>query len=179
MSASTTKTLGLVLVVLAILFIGFRLTPLILAPLGVFSGARHSLRAPVALHRSNFWPFGFINFSFFSIFALAGIILWIAVIIWVYRDADRRRMNGVLWALLVFIGNLIGLLIYLIVRSDNPVRPREAGVAPSCPKCGKSVADSHVFCPYCSQRLQPVCPKCGKTLETGWQACPHCGEKLS
>jgi len=177
MSASTSKTLGLVLVILAILLIGFRVTPLVFAPLGVFSGFLHALRRPF-VHSLDIGPFGIVNLSFFSIAALAVLVLWIAVIIWVFRDAERRRMSGVLWALLVFIGNLIGLLIYLIVRSDNPILPREACYAAPCPKCGKSVDASHVFCPHCGERLQPVCPKCGKPLEKGWLACPYCGEKL-
>ena len=178
MSASASKTLGLILVILVILLIGFRVTPLIFAPLGVFSGFFHAWREPI-VRGFDIMPFGIVNLSFFSIVALAALVLWIAVIIWVYRDAERRRMSGVLWALLVFIGNLIGLLIYLILRSDNPIRPAEARPSPSCPKCGKSMAANHVFCPHCGERLQSVCPKCEKPVEKGWQACPHCGEKLS
>jgi RNA polymerase subunit RPABC4/transcription elongation factor Spt4 len=121
--------------------------------------------------------FRIINLTSFSLLSLAMMILWIAVIVWVYRDAERRGMNGVLWALLVFIGNIIALLIYLIVRSDSV--PPDAAAAQSCPECQKSVSPNHVFCPYCGTRLQAVCPSCEKPVDREWQVCPNCGKKLT
>jgi hypothetical protein len=129
------------------------------------------------------------------------LIVWIAVIIWVYKDAERRRMSGLLWALLVFIGNLIGLLIYLIVRQDHPLteeavpaagKPPDAvttgavtsAKAPAkaetavCPACGKTVELSFVYCPHCGTALQRTCPSCGKPTESAWKVCPHCGVPL-
>jgi len=46
-------------------------------------------------------------------------LVWIAVTVWAYRDAESRGMNGLLWALLVFLGNVIGLVVYLIVCSGG------------------------------------------------------------
>src|SRR3989442_10787072 len=54
---------------------------------------------------------------------IAGLVLSILIAIWVYRDAESRGMNGVLWLIVVLIAGLIGLIIYLVVRSDHPVRP--------------------------------------------------------
>ena len=46
-----------------------------------------------------------------------GILILIGV--YVYRDAERRDMNGLLWALVaVFVPSLIGLIIYLLVRGN-------------------------------------------------------------
>jgi hypothetical protein len=105
------------------------------------------------------------------------------VIVWVYRDAERRGMNGILWALLVFIGNLIGLLIYLIVRSSNGSTDREVPTSrPSsqiCPKCHLPLSPTYVFCPNCGYSLSSDCPKCHKPIEKDWKVCPHCGEKLA
>jgi predicted RNA-binding Zn-ribbon protein involved in translation (DUF1610 family) len=120
------------------------------------------------------------------------LIVWIAVIIWVYKDAERRGMSGLLWALLVFIGNLIGLLIYLIVRQDHPLREEQltaslgppAVASPSeiktmvCAVCQKPVEKSFVFCPHCGSNLQPVCKSCGKQADSAWKVCPHCGAPL-
>ena len=140
-----------------------------------------------------------------NIFSLALLFIWIAVIIWVYRDAERRGMNGVLWALLVLIGNLIALIIYLIVRSDNIASPRRetppsppsaspppavgppktagaaspAGKTTDCPKCGRAVPADFSFCPHCGSPMSPRCPACGKEVEEDWKACPHCGKKLA
>jgi TctA family transporter len=60
-------------------------------------------------------------------FALIGLILIIPIIwiilaiilcIWVYRDANKRGMNGTLWLIIVLIAGIIGLIIYLVVRKD-------------------------------------------------------------
>ncbi|HDT11927.1 MAG TPA: hypothetical protein ENN58_04235, partial [bacterium] len=85
--------------------------------------------------------FPFIRLTTLSFFSFVLLALWIVVIVWVYRDAERRGMNGILWALLVLIGNLIGLLIYLILRSDSSlpasVGNRPGAVTKPCPGCGK------------------------------------------
>lgn len=177
MATSTGKTIGLVLLIALIVLISLRLTPLILAPLGVFTGAYHVLKVPsgnligFATGIPRIVPTTFLSLVLFAI--------WVVIIIWVYRDAERRGMNGVLWALLVLIGNLIGLLIYLIVRSDAFQAP--PGREPStrtCPNCQRSVASSFAYCPNCGSPLQPACPECKQQVETGWKACPHCGTKL-
>ncbi len=175
MATSTGKTIGLILLVIFILALGWRITPLIVGPFGFFSGALHMLRlqggetlhfGPSLLRLSN------------SMLSLALLIIWIFVIVWVYRDAERRGMNGVLWALLVFIGNIIGLLIYLIVRSDSIPALKADPAIQACPSCQKEVDSEFVFCPYCAARLHAVCPECGKPTEENWKVCPHCGKKL-
>ena len=202
MRASTGKTFGLIFVIGIILFAGLRLTPLVVAPLGIFSGISRALRSSAqGLGRIGSEPF----------FGGALVIFWIAVLIWVYRDAERRKMNGVLWGLLVFIGNLVGLIIYLIVRNESrsaagpPVPANAVGPGnkpapatapaltssptppaltpvpcgpPSCPKCGKPADAKHAFCPFCGESLRPTCPKCGKDVERDWKACAYCGEML-
>jgi hypothetical protein len=186
MKASTGKSVGLIFVVVIILAAGMRLTPLVVAPLGIFSGLSQAVRSTVhGLGRVSFEP----------LFGGALVVFWILVLFWVYRDAERRGMNGVLWALLVFIGNLVGLIIYLIVRNESrpargpaattgsagsaphPPAP-ESAAPPACPKCGKPADPKHAFCPFCGESLQPVCPHCGKPVESAWMACAHCGEKL-
>jgi endogenous inhibitor of DNA gyrase (YacG/DUF329 family) len=175
MATSTEKTIGLILIVIIILALMWRITPLIIAPFGLLSGALHSLSLP-DIETIHFGP-SLIRLSN-SMFSLALLIIWIFVIIWVYRDAERRGMNGVLWALLVLIGNIIGLLIYLIVRSGSIVSPKVEQTTQACPSCQKRVDSAFVFCPYCAARLHAVCPECGKPTEENWKACPHCGKKL-
>jgi hypothetical protein len=102
-------------------------------------------------------------------------------------------MSGLLWALLVFIGNLVGLLIYLIVRQDNPRYDEPAGSPASspagpptdalkkpstCPACQKPVEKGFVYCPHCGASLQKTCPGCGRAAEAAWKVCPHCGASL-
>jgi endogenous inhibitor of DNA gyrase (YacG/DUF329 family) len=176
MATSTEKTIGLIIIVIVILALAWRITPLIVAPFGLISGVIHSLRIP-DIENLHFGP-SILRFSFFSIFSIALLVIWILIIVWVYRDAERRGLNGVLWALLVLIGNIIGLLIYLIVRSDSIPALRSARTTQACPSCKKEVDSAFVFCPYCAARLQTVCPECGKATEENWKVCPHCGKKL-
>lgn len=180
MAGLTGKTLALIILVLFILSLGFLMGPLLLAPLGVFTGVAHGLK-DVAVGSIHFRPWmNFFPFSLWRVsFSLLFFIIWIFVIIWVYRDAERRGMSGVLWALLVFIGNLIGLVIYLIVRQEN-LRPpvKEKSLTRLCPSCQKSVTQDFAFCPHCGKSLQPVCRACGRPVDFAWKVCPHCGEKL-
>ncbi len=46
-------------------------------------------------------------------------IIGILLCIWVYRDAESRGMNGVLWLIIVLIAGIVGLIIYLVVRKDK------------------------------------------------------------
>ncbi len=172
MAGSTGKTIGLILLVIVLALFLFGPVPFMFAPLGVFPTLGRVMSFPRGGH------FGFMDFTALSVVSLTLLIIWILVIVWVYRDAERRRMNGVLWALLVFIGNLVGLLIYLIVRSDNPPESAAKRTSQTCPQCDLPLSPQYVFCPHCGTRLQPVCTGCGKPVEKNWKVCPHCGTTL-
>ncbi|MBN2199440.1 MAG: zinc ribbon domain-containing protein [Candidatus Aminicenantes bacterium] len=120
------------------------------------------------------WPFRE-HGLFFPLSMLS--ILWLLLAVWVYKDAEGRGMNGLLWALLVFVGNLIGLIIYLIVRSERKAAETlgPAAVKTVCPSCGADVSAGFKFCPNCGKSVQPTCPSCGKPAESSWKACPYCG----
>jgi len=64
-----------------------------------------------------------------AIFGLAIAAVWfivaILIAVWVYRDAEKRGESGVLWLIIVLITGIIGLIIWLIVRSDKPVKSSE------------------------------------------------------
>lgn len=69
---------------------------------------------------------GLLLASLASLFCLIPIIYWVIAIllcIWVYRDAESRGMNGVLWLLVVLVAGLIGLIIYLVIRKEKPPTP--------------------------------------------------------
>ncbi len=184
---------ALVMLVLVMVFLAFVLTPLILAPLGIFTGVARGTgwtRDALFSGWSHIPWFPFVPVWSFSLLL---VIIWLFVIFWVYKDAERRRMSGLLWALLVFIGNLIGLLIYLIVRQDHPVCCGPAGPVSSsppspseaadktiltCPACQKPVEPGFIYCPHCGASLQQTCKSCGKPTEFAWKVCPHCGAPL-
>ena len=86
-------------------------------------------------------------------------------------------MNGLLWALLVFIGHVIGLIIFLIIRNESAVRT-QAACCEKCPNCGKPVGAGFTYCPHCGRPMKLVCPSCKKQVEAGWKVCPNCGASL-
>ena len=54
-------------------------------------------------------------------FVMLGVwLLFVVIAVFVYRDAESRGMNGLLWFVLVLIPwlGIIALVIYLIVRED-------------------------------------------------------------
>ncbi len=61
-----------------------------------------------------FWGLGL-----WLVILLGWFIISILLCIWVYRDAERRGMNGALWLIIVLLTGLIGLIIYLVVRKDK------------------------------------------------------------
>lgn len=176
------KNVALVVIIVILALFVFR-SIFFVMPFGVVPGLDRLMRGGGADSLSG-WFHGFGPIGRFALFFLpaAFIILWGAVLIWVYRDAEKRGMSGILWLLLVLIGNVIGLLIYAIVRSETPVKRREAGgsvTAPDkCPGCGNALGKEYAFCPYCGKGLKPACPACGKTVDPNWKACPACGATI-
>ncbi len=83
------------------------------------------------------------------LFPLIGLLLCL----WVYRDAQRRGMDAVLWLIVVLVGNIIGLIVYLIVRNPETVRGAAApySTAQYCRYCGNPLPSDARFCPKCGR----------------------------
>jgi hypothetical protein len=78
----------------------------------------------------------------FIFIPIAFLAIGIALLVWVARDAKARGMDSaVLWMLLVFCTNLIGLIIYLLSRPQ--------GILVPCPNCGNKRLQASVKCPHC------------------------------
>ena len=78
----------------------------------------------------------------FIFIPIALLALSIGLLVWVARDAKARGMDSaVLWMLLVFFLNLIGLVIYLLSRPQ--------GNLIACPNCGNQRLQASVKCPHC------------------------------
>lgn len=102
------------------------------------------------------------------------VVLCVPILIgiYVYRDAERRGMNGLLWALVaVFVPSLIGLIIYLLVRGNYSDL--------KCPGCDAPVKEDYTVCPSCGTKLRPSCPNCSAPVEPEWKVCPRCAQPLS
>ncbi len=114
-------------------------------PIAAINSQRSGWSAPEALlHRTYHDNSGFSEFID-GLFAMAfcsscvGVLVVISFLpvlisvllaIWMYRDAQLRGdPNAVVWALLGLMFNVIGWLIYLIVRGSGP-QPPPAAVQP-------------------------------------------------
>jgi len=103
-------------------------------------------------------------------------VFWLLFLIpsWVYIDAQERGLpRPLLWALLVVVGNLVGLLVYLISRPNEAADPR-------CPQCTQKVTASKSGCPYCGADLSAAfCRKCQFPVKADWRFCPDCRASLA
>lgn len=179
------KNIALVVIIVVLALFAFRSIFLVM-PFGIFPGLARSVGS--AGHSFRGWFDGFRPLGAIPLIILpvAMVVLWGAVLIWVYRDAEKRGMSGILWLLLVLIGNVIGLLIYAIVRSETPVKRRAEGAAAAaggccpdkCPGCGNTLEPGYAFCPHCGKSLKKTCPACGKPVESNWKTCPACGATI-
>ena len=118
------------------------------------------------------------------------VALWIALVIWTYRDIRARARDPlvqILSALLVAALNLPGVLVYLILRPQRTLEEEyqrtleeEALLQaledlPLCPGCERRVKDDWQVCPNCHTRLKKSCNECGRLMELPWNLCPYCG----
>lgn len=109
---------------------------------------------------------------FYIIFVAAlFLVLPILIGVYVYRDASNRGMNAPLWTLVAALApSGIGLIIYLVVRSDFN--------SYECPNCKAPVLEEYSSCPKCGTPLKAKCTNCGNPIASGWQNCAHCGEPV-
>lgn len=129
--------------------------------------------------------------------AVAGIwalLLWLSVVVWVYRDIRDRTRDSSLQLLAVFVVlmffpglNLPGLALYLLMRPRETLEEtyarsleeeallRELGDEGSCPSCRRLVDKDFQFCPSCQTQLKEQCAKCERLLSFSWVVCPSCG----
>ena len=125
-------------------------------------------------------------------FVVAALVVFILVAIWMYRDAESRGMSGGLWVVLLlvasfvapFIGGLIVLVIYLVVRSDHPVGYGRYTAYAGYP--GYPPPYSPPMYPPATGAATPpaasagarVCRSCGAPLEPGGAFCVRCGARV-
>jgi RNA polymerase subunit RPABC4/transcription elongation factor Spt4 len=118
------------------------------------------------------------------------VALWVALIVWTYRDIRARardRLVHILAAVLVALLNLPGVLIYLILRPPHKLEEEyqatleEEALLQSiedqsvCPGCERRTKDDWLVCPTCQTKLRKPCHSCGRLMELPWNICAYCG----
>lgn len=120
---------------------------------------------------------------------LVGIICWVAMVFWTFRDMrarSRDMLAQILMAVVVALLTIPGLLIYLFLRPRETLAEsyersleeeallQEIEEKPVCPGCKQRVREDWLACPHCHTRLAKPCTRCGRTLELSWDICPYC-----
>lgn len=116
--------------------------------------------------------------------------LWLALVIWTWRDIRSRARDPLAQALAVLVVaalNLPGVLVYLILRPTRTLEEEyqrtleeEALLASIedqalCPGCERRIREDWQVCPSCHTKLKKTCQHCGKLMELPWNICPYCG----
>ncbi len=108
---------------------------------------------------------------FFIIIVASLIGIWLCI--WIYRDADARGENGALWVIILLISSLIGLIVWLVVRSDKPI------VNPRITASNYRAQSPEYTPPTPKTKIPPpgkkFCKNCGKPIPPNSAFCPHCG----
>jgi Double zinc ribbon len=129
-----------------------------------------------------------------TLFVLAIVVVWLALIVYTYLDAKRRISDPFLVACAT-IGSFfpyIGTAIYAIVRPPEfledaherelEIRAAELRVRQlteaSCPNCEYPIEKNYLRCPKCQRRLKDPCPSCAKPVDPRWSLCPYCENAL-
>ncbi len=133
-----------------------------------------------------------LNDIFLVAFVFMAVVIaafWLAIVIWASRDMRMRSRDPlvpILVGILVFLLNLPGLLIYVLLRPRETLSEiyersleeeallQEIEERPSCPGCSQRVQRDWQACPHCHHRLKKACAHCGYLLELPWNICPHC-----
>jgi RNA polymerase subunit RPABC4/transcription elongation factor Spt4 len=125
---------------------------------------------------------------------LWAFLLWLSIIVWIYRDVrDRTRdlalqVIAMFMALMFFPGfNVPGLALYLMLRPretldeayarslEEEALLREIGDEAVCPSCRRFVERGWRVCAFCQTQLKDSCTGCDQLLSFNWVVCPYCG----
>jgi len=81
-------------------------------------------------------------------------IIWIFVAIWVYKDAEKRGSNGILWLILVLLLGIIAIIIWLVIRPPIGGAKKTIDSDRRCPNCGRVIPMDARVCPYCGKKFE-------------------------
>lgn len=121
-------------------------------------------------------------------FLLYLAFFWVALVIWVAKDAIARS-NSIIFHVLVIILNIFlpifWLMIYLLIRpartlldkyyEDLEFQALTWHDRKFCGKCHALVEDNFKFCWKCWDNLMQECKWCKKDFSKEYEICPFCG----
>ncbi len=125
------------------------------------------------------------------VFGVYIVLLWMATVIWTYRDIHARHEEALLQVLAVSMALLIpfaGLGIYMMLRPRQTISDRyERSLEEEylrhdieeqfvCPQCQRGIDHEFILCPHCHTALRRRCISCDHVIDLTWSICPYCGD---
>lgn len=125
------------------------------------------------------------------VFGIYVVLLWMATVIWTYRDIHARHEEALLQVLAVSMALLVpfaGLGIYLMLRPRQTISDRyERSLEEEylrhdieeqfvCPQCQRGIDHEFILCPHCHTALRRRCISCDHIIDLTWSICPYCGD---
>lgn len=125
------------------------------------------------------------------VFGIYIVLLWMATVIWTYRDIHARHEEALLQVLAVSMALLMpfaGLGVYLMLRPRQTIADRyERSLEEEylrhdieeqfvCPQCQRGIDHEFILCPHCHTALRRRCISCDKVIDLTWSICPYCGD---
>jgi H+/Cl- antiporter ClcA len=89
---------------------------------------------------------------FFIVIIIIVFIVWIAVGLWVYKDAKQRNESAILWFVIVIVAGLLGILLWFVFRP--PIGGRKTTPQRICPNCGREIPFDANLCSYCGKKFE-------------------------
>jgi RNA polymerase subunit RPABC4/transcription elongation factor Spt4 len=126
-------------------------------------------------------------------FVAFGLAVWFSIMVWTFIDIRSRSRDKLVWVfatLLVFLFNVFGLVVYLILRPHETLMQayersleeeallQEIEERPICPNCRHRIEHDYRICPNCHQKLKDACLSCDRLVEVDWTVCPYCAVEL-
>jgi len=137
---------------------------------------------------------GQINFQIvWKLVGLVFVAFWIVVLDWVWTDSGERTTNRrarIIYVLLVLFLNVLGWIIYLIIRPSQTIEQiywadlerrylkYETAELGDCVRCGAQLYPGYMFCPKCGLETKMKCQTCGVYIEKDSEYCAFCGRKV-
>ena len=122
------------------------------------------------------------------------VVIWLASVLWVYRDIRSRTRDPISHVTAVVIAlafPFIGLPVYFVLRPgvtlveayDRQLEQEailsELHAVSACPNCRRPVQDEFMVCAHCATPLREPCSNCSQLLQFSWQHCPYCATPRS
>ena len=117
------------------------------------------------------------------------VIIWLASVLWVYRDIRARTrdpISHVTGVVIALVFPFVGLPVYFVLRPSETLTEAydrqleqeailsELHSVSACPNCRRPIQDDFMVCAHCATSLREPCTNCSQLLQFSWQHCPYC-----